>query len=246
MKFDPWTFIFQIVNFVVLLLILKRILYKPIREIMEKRRALAAGAMEEAQNALKEAQALKTRREEELEAFRSRHAELGEEMKNEVAQERRKLLAEAAEAAKRQADKERALFETEKIRQGTQLRELAVGTVERYAANLFRDIADEDLHQALYRRLLGETDRVAAGLRDAAVRNKVLSVEVTSAYPLREDEERRLHEALETRAGSRVVLSTTVDKELIAGARIRAADTVYDASLRGQLNTLAAGLKEST
>ena len=36
MKFDIWTFLFQIINFVVLLFILKRILYRPVKEIIEE------------------------------------------------------------------------------------------------------------------------------------------------------------------------------------------------------------------
>jgi len=246
MKFDPWTFVFQIVNFVVLLLILKRILYKPVREIMEKRRTLAAKAMDEAQSALKEAQELKSSHQEELETFRNRRTELTEAMKNEVAEERRKLLAEAAEAVKRHADKERALFDAGEKRQEAQLKELAIDTAELYAAALFQDVADEELHRALYRRLLGEADRVAAALSETADGHQTLGIEVTSAWPLREKEERRLHEALEAGIGDRLMLSTTVDRTLIAGIRIRVADTVYDASLRGQLNDLAARLKESS
>ena len=66
MKFNIWTLIFQIINFVVLLYILRRILYKPIREIIEKRRGLIAKTVEDAENTKKEALELKEKHQEEL------------------------------------------------------------------------------------------------------------------------------------------------------------------------------------
>ena len=55
MKFDIWTFLFQVINFLVLLFILKRVLYKPIREIIEKRRSLIRQRIDEAEKTKKEA-----------------------------------------------------------------------------------------------------------------------------------------------------------------------------------------------
>jgi len=66
MKFNIWTLLFQVINFVILLYILRRILYKPIREIIEKRRGLIAKTVEDAENTKKEALELKEKNQKEL------------------------------------------------------------------------------------------------------------------------------------------------------------------------------------
>jgi F-type H+-transporting ATPase subunit b len=245
MKFDFWTFAFQVINFTVLLFILKRLLYKPVREIMEKRRAIASRTMAEAETARKEAEELKALNQAELEQLHGQREQQMEEMKATVAQERQKMLANAGREAERLIDKEQALFAVEKKRYGVALREMAIDAVGLFAANICRDIADEELHHAFCRRLQGEIERIAAELRNVTTPDETLSIEVVSAYQLTEEEERALHDALATGTGRKVTMEATVDRELMAGLKVRAYDMIYDSSLSGQVATLTVKLKES-
>jgi F-type H+-transporting ATPase subunit b len=245
MKFDFWTFAFQVINFTVLLFILRRLLYKPVWEIMEKRRAHAARTMVEAETARKEAEELKARNQTEMEQLHLQRGQMMEEMKAAVAQERQKMLADAGHEAERLIDKEQALFDAEKKRYGAELREKAIDAVGLFAANIFRDIADEELHHAICRRLPGEMERIAAELRNLPMRDEALDIEVISAYPLAEEEERALHDALAAGAGRKVSMEATVDRELMAGVKVRAYDMIYDSSLSGQVAALTVKLKES-
>jgi F-type H+-transporting ATPase subunit b len=245
MRFDFWTFAFQVLNFTVLLFILRRLLYKPVREIMEKRRAIAARTMAEADTARKEAEELKARNQAELEQLHLQRGQLMEEMQTAVAQERQKMLSDAGREAERLIDKEQALFAVEKKRYGADLREKAIDAAGLFAANICRDIADEELHHAICRKLLSEMERIAAELCNLPTRDETLNVEVISAYPLAEAEERALHDALATGAGRKVTMEATVDRELMAGVKVRAYDMIYDSSLSGQVAALTVKLKES-
>ena len=245
MKFDIWTFTLQITNFTVLLFILRRLLYKPVREMMEKRRALAAQTMEQAETARKEAEELKTRNQAELKQFQLQRVQLLEDMKGEIAQERLKMLEDAQREARRLIEKEQSLFAAEKKRYGADLRDQAIDAVGLFAENICRDIADEELHRALFRRLLSKMEQIVGDLRDMSRREGALGVEVASAYPLTAEEERSLRDALETGVGREVSLATTTDRELMAGMKVKAYDMIYDSSLRGQLTALNARLKES-
>ena len=49
MSFDWWTFGLQVINFLVLVWLLQRFLYKPVRRIIEQRRELAGKALSEAE-----------------------------------------------------------------------------------------------------------------------------------------------------------------------------------------------------
>jgi F-type H+-transporting ATPase subunit b len=111
MKFDLWTFVFQVINFGVLLWILKRILYRPVRDMMEKRRALAVKKLEEAEHAREEANKLQLKCQEDQKALAEQRTNLLEEMKTEVARQRQRMLAEADQEAQRRIEKGRALYE---------------------------------------------------------------------------------------------------------------------------------------
>jgi F-type H+-transporting ATPase subunit delta len=70
-----------------------------------------------------------------------------------------------------------------------------------------------------------------------------VDVSVTSAYALSDEQISKLTTALKAKLQSDVKISTTVEKELIGGAIIRAGDLVIDGSLTGKLSKLAEAMK---
>ena len=72
-----------------------------------------------------------------------------------------------------------------------------------------------------------------------------LEVEVVSAYPLSDAEQKRLSEALAKRFKKEILLTSRVDESLLGGAIIRAGDTVIDGSVRGKLDKLAETIRRT-
>ncbi len=70
----------------------------------------------------------------------------------------------------------------------------------------------------------------------------LVTVEVTSARPLKEAEKRSLSEALRARTRQQVKVSYGLDPNLIGGVVARVGSTIYDGSVRGQLTRLRAEL----
>jgi len=73
----------------------------------------------------------------------------------------------------------------------------------------------------------------------------VATAEVTTAQPVADEEMERLREVLVKMLDRKVELKLSVDSDLIAGFRARVGSTLYDASLRGQLDRLASRLAEA-
>jgi F-type H+-transporting ATPase subunit delta len=71
----------------------------------------------------------------------------------------------------------------------------------------------------------------------------VLEAQVTSAYPLSDEQLGEIVATLEARFGRKVQASVHVDPDLIGGVSIRIGDEVMDASVRGKLAKLASALK---
>jgi len=70
------------------------------------------------------------------------------------------------------------------------------------------------------------------------------TAQVFSAVPLHDDEIRRLHAELEAYTKLKIVLTATVDPELIGGAYVRIGDHIVDRSVRSLLQTIANQLVE--
>ncbi len=69
-------------------------------------------------------------------------------------------------------------------------------------------------------------------------REGIARANVTSAHPLDEDEKKQLGKALERLSGRRVETEYRLDPALIAGAIVRVGSTIYDGSVRTQLERL--------
>lgn len=245
MKFDIWTFLFQIINFLVLLFILKRLLYKPIRDIMEKRRGLIEKTVEEAERVKKEALELKEKHQEELNKIKELRMQALEKMQNEIEEEKKKLIMEAEKEAKKIIEKEKAIFDTEKRRLETELEDEAIETVSIFASNLLRDISDEELHKGVYRKLLNELGGIASDITKIKGKDETVTIDLFTAYPLNGEDLRKFQDTIESLIPKKVTINTTVDKSLIAGLRIKVYDMVYDSSLSGQIEALKLRLKET-
>lgn len=66
----------------------------------------------------------------------------------------------------------------------------------------------------------------------------IVPAEIVTAQPMGHDDERRAGAAIEKLTGRTVRLSTRVDPTLLGGAVTRIGSTVYDGSLRTQLDSL--------
>jgi len=66
----------------------------------------------------------------------------------------------------------------------------------------------------------------------------IIEAEVTSAHPLPEAESRELLAEMERVTGKRVSAQYKIDPAMIGGAAIRVGSTIYDGSVRGQLQKI--------
>ena len=245
MKFDIWTFLFQVINFIVLLLILKRLLYKPIKEIMEKRKGIIEKTIQEANEAKKEALELKEKHQEELNKLKEVKIQAMEKMRGEVELERKELIAKAEKEADETDEKERAIFDIEKRRLEAELKDRAIETVSVLALNLLRDISDEELHKSIWMKLLREIGGIASDIANMKVKDDKITISLITSYPIEDAELRKFQETMESQISKKVTVNTIIDETLVAGVKIKSYDVVYDFSLSGQIDALKFRLKES-
>jgi F-type H+-transporting ATPase subunit delta len=78
-----------------------------------------------------------------------------------------------------------------------------------------------------------------------ALEQASLDVDVISAYPLDDAEQKRLTDTLARRFEREIRMTSRVDETLLGGVVIRAGDTVIDGSVRGKLEKLSETLQRT-
>ncbi|MEX2145987.1 MAG: F0F1 ATP synthase subunit B [Candidatus Rokuibacteriota bacterium] len=137
--------IVQVVNFVILLIILHRLLYKPFLAKMEERTAAIKTSLDEAQAARAEAARQQEENAEQLRAAYAEAAAIRAAALKEAADEQRKLVEQATREAKQLVDNARAQTEADIRRARDELRrevsEIATSVAEKL---IRRSLRDED------------------------------------------------------------------------------------------------------
>ncbi|MDD2319981.1 MAG: F0F1 ATP synthase subunit delta [Geobacteraceae bacterium] len=244
MKFDIGTFVFQVINFIVLLFILKRLLYRPVREMLQKRRDLVEETIRSAEDARREALQLKEQHRQEIEQLHGLQEQMLQKMKEDAFAERKRLLAGAEQEAALLIEKEKALFDSEKGRSELELKESAVEAAALFSARMLGEIADEEVHRAIWRKFLAQLEQIADHLVEKNLRKEPVEVELLTAFVMPGETLEELRTAMEAHLSRRVTLHASTNRELIAGVVLKACDLVYDFSLAGQVADLKRRLHE--
>ena len=92
----PWTIVAQLCNLFIQLLLIKRFLFKPIGEILEKRRQKADEQIREAEEAKAQAQAMKESYEKDMAEARQKAGEILATAQKNAADQSERMLQEAA------------------------------------------------------------------------------------------------------------------------------------------------------
>jgi len=234
--------IFFVLNFLLLLVLLKSWVYEPILNMLEKRKAAVAQGVEDARVAAEaranaEKEAAKIIAEAQSEAGR-RAAELTARAEQEAAslraaveEDRRNLLKAAGEDARLERERHLADLRGQ------------IGTLAIAAANrVIGQTLDEQRQRALIQELFSG---VKAG-RVVVLEGESLSGEaavVTSALPLTAQEQAQVQSDVIARLGGTPSVAFKVDPAILGGLIIRVGDKVIDGSVAGQLDNLRVSLK---
>ncbi|HEY7248941.1 MAG TPA: F0F1 ATP synthase subunit B [Methylomirabilota bacterium] len=238
------TIVFQLVNFLILLAVLGRFLYRPLMDAVRRREQAIADRLGQADERAKQADAERSRLAEAARAAQAEAEALVARARVEATQLEEKAQTNARqETARLLDDAKRRISEEERAAQhrlSTAARDSAV----RITARLIGRVAGRAFHDALLARLFDspvDLDPAKVELLRRAWNHRGHEVIVESAYPLPAETAARLDEALVKAlgpGGGGVHATIKVEPSLIAGLRIVVGVGVVDLSLSRLLDDL--------
>ena len=226
MKINWFTFGAQVVNFLVLVWLLKRFLYRPVIDAMDEREKKIAARLDDAEQAQAEAEhAAEEHRQKTVELEHAKSelmAQAGREVENWKRQQLGKARDEIETTRKewyRGIQRERNAFLRElRLRAGEQVYETA--------RHVIHKLSDESLERRIVETFLSRLETLDEQQRSAittAVRNSHHHVTVKSGFPVSEDLRERLLHAARNSLGNDLNIDFQVSPDVICGLELQAA-----------------------
>ncbi|MCX7066710.1 MAG: F0F1 ATP synthase subunit delta [Methylococcales bacterium] len=239
MQFDPTTFIFEIINFLILIWILQRLFYKPLLEVIAKRKqfidqtladAKAIQAQADEQRSLYENRQ-KAWEQEKQAAQNALNVQLELERAAAMKQTLIDLEAERQKHTVTQAHKQHELEQ--------QIEKQALINAAKFASLLLKHTASPELEARLFELLLSRTTTLPAACLQTLEEQADIAIKVSSAYPLTTEQREQLQQQLSAQLSQPIRFDYQQAPELIAGVRIDIGAWVLNANLQHELSGFA-------
>lgn len=243
MQIDWTTFALEIVNFLVLVWILKRFLYKPVLETLASRRSGIERTLAQAKETDARAGILNAQFENRLADWEKEKAGARTRLEAELAAERARAVQALAGtlAEERERSEAQEAHRQKELRRDLEARALA--QARDFASRLLARLSGPALEARLVEVFIEDfpdlPEDQLAGLRTASAMQAARAT-VSSAFALDETLRARIAAAIDARLGSHLPLEFTEDAKLLAGLRVSVGHTQLNLNLADELSLFAA------
>lgn len=233
------TFVLELINFLVLVWILQRFLYKPVLAAIARRKAAIDQTVADAQSAQARAEALEQQFQNRLGDWEREKQRLREKVDEELAAHREQMMTALEQELAQQREKEKVLAERRMTDLKHQAQAEERANAVRFLARLLRRVAGPELETRLVQVALADLSQLGEAQRsvlEKAGHDPANTFAVTTAFPLSAERRREITEALKDVTGQpHLDASFDEDPQLMAGLRIRVGPWNMRANMQDEL-----------
>ena len=245
MQIDWFTVFAQLVNFLVLVWLLKRFLYQPILDAIDAREQRIATTLSEAANTQQEARSEREKYQSAIAELEAQRSQLLNDATEAAQLEHQKLLAKAHTEAdelssKRRQDQSREL---DKLRE--KIQDLTVNEVFALTRKVLQELANTSLEQSMTKVFTEQLLQMPEPSRSTlitALTSAPAGGIVYSSFPLGAPEQQRLQTSINDWAKTTVPLQFKTRDTLICGMELNAKGQQSAWNIAVNLDLLEAGL----
>jgi F-type H+-transporting ATPase subunit b len=240
MQFDWTTFALEILNFLVLLWILKRFLYRPVLDMLDARQQAMREQAARAEAVRKEAETLKAEYEARLADWQVEREKAWQALEQELEREKdsalEKLKKQMIEEKEKRALHEQAAAATHEATLGTSARRAAYAR----ASAMLRRLASPELTATIVAVFEEDVRNLPDAQRDtlrdaAAAQEGAVPVDIATAHPIGAEARERIVGTLSAAAARPLQPAFRVAPELMAGVRVAVGQCLLQANLADEL-----------
>ena len=248
MELNWSTFLLEIINFLVLVWILKRFLYRPVLSVLEKRREEIERSLNDANNHHTQAIELEQQYKKRLGDWALEKQQLKDTLQQEILTERTQRLEQLETELASEREKTEVVAQRHLAESLRQYQENAHEQGARFATQLLTAVASEELESRLFDLLiktLDELDDERQMTLVNACKKSSESITVTSAFTLSESQQQQLEKKLNALCQQPMKINYIQDHQLISGLRILIGASVLSINLQDELSSFVELIHEN-
>jgi len=248
MLIDVFTVVAQIVNFLILVYLLKRFLFHRIIKIMDEREGQIAGRMKAADTAKDEAGKELEKQQSIRKDLEQRWDEMLAQAKKDARQKREAMVKDA----RGKIEEEEKHWREAMLKQRTaflrDLRHLSCEQVCRVSRKVLSDLANETLENQLIDSFIAQLGQLDQKQKDDFIRviqQDERKLKVNSSFKLTREKESEIRKSLEEMTGDKISIDFQVMPELICGIETRSEGKKISWNIENYLDGLEEQLKKA-
>ena len=250
MDFDWTTFILEIINFLILVWILKRFLYQPVLGVIAKRREGIEKTLADAQRIESEANELKRKNEQYLIDWEAEKEAAQAQLSAELAAMRESKLTELDIKINEEAQRRRVLDERSRHDFERLMEEKGIAQGAAFSSKLLSRMASAELEAKLFALLLEDLQNLReqdkhAVTEAATATEPELHIKVQSVFSLENSQRDELSRLLNEVTGRTLPIEFHINPELIAGFQIDIGPWILHANLRDELKFFSGAIRHA-
>lgn len=246
MEINWFTFTAQIVNFLILIWLLKRFLYTPLQNVMTNREEEVLSRLEEARQKLVHAEEMSKEYQDKMDQLEEQKEEWLEEAKRETESFRKELLQDARNEVDAIHAKWMKAIESEKRSLMETLERESVQKVLSIAEKIVIDLSDTELEQQTIQRFLEKIKtKDEEGKTQLEKIRSEKEIEIVSSFPLKKADRQKIDMVIQGMFSDQTIYNYTTDPDLGFGIELQSNGwklgwnmKMYINELRSEVDTL--------
>ena len=242
MELNWSTFVLEIINFLILVWILKRFLYKPVLDVIARRREGIEQTLTEAKTLHANAKALQDQYEHRLQDWEQEKQQARDSLQTDIEMERTRLMEELRKSLDQAQEKARVSEQRRLQLSINKAEETALTQGAQFATRLLTSAVGPELEDRLLTLLKDDLGRLSperlTQLR-ASLGEPPGEIRISSAYPLSSTQRQTLEQALNDLTQLSLPFHYEQDGALLAGLHISIGAWVLGINVRDELKGFA-------
>jgi F-type H+-transporting ATPase subunit b len=232
------TFLLEIINFLALIWILKHFLYKPVLDVIARRRAGIEDLLAKAQHLHDEADTLKAEYENRLIDWEQERQQARENLGQELNEERARQMETLQTLLAQEREKVQAAESRQRAKSARAIESKALQQSAQFATHLLTQAVGPELEERLFDLLVSNLSNLSADKVTVLSRQwgkLPEGITIASAYPLTDEQQNKLEKTLAGLSGRYFSIQYKQDPSLLAGLNVTIGDWVLHANIRDEL-----------
>lgn len=239
MELDWTTFLLEVINFLILVWLLKRFLYQPVLAVIETRRQRINDELAQAARTQEEAHALKEQYEARLVDWEKEKRGVRDVLEQELVQEKNQRIEQIEDELAQQRLKHKTRDRQQQAQWRSRAETEALRLGSSFASQLLKKLSGPDLDQRLQQLFIDELATLPESTLEMLRENwqgGSVDIKVSSAIPLDSERQQVIRQSLELKLGrADGQWHFNLDESLIAGLRISSGGWMLRANLQDEL-----------